>query len=72
MGDVENHQLRYKSNRQNLVIRFFAETYHNATILLNKWKNLSHISYHMFAIYGFLDKLTNLVNEQFILRNYEI
>ena len=44
MGDVGNHQLRYKSNRQNLVIRLFAATCHNTNFFENKWKDLSDIS----------------------------
>ena len=52
MGDVENHQLRYKSNRQNLVIRLFAATCHDTNFFENKWKDLSDISSYIFTIYG--------------------
>ena len=51
MGDVGNHQLRYKSNRQNLVIRLFAVTCHKRQFFLDKWKDLSHITSHIFTIY---------------------
>ena len=57
MGDVGNHQLRYKSNRQNLVIRLFAATCHDTNFFENKWKDLSDISSYIFTI-----KRTNLVH----------